>query len=73
MTLPPYESEIAIFEFKTPRSRWEWGSRNVTSIGAWQKIWQKKTAEECRIVQEIAGRQDERTPEDAAENGVLAT
>jgi hypothetical protein len=48
-------------------------SREVTSVGAWQKTWQKKTAEECRIVQEIAGRQDKKTPENAAEHGVFAT
>ena len=29
--------------------------RKVTSIGTWQKTWQKKTAEEREIVQEIAG------------------
>jgi hypothetical protein len=70
---PPNESDIAISEFKTPRSRAEWGAHEVTSIGAWQKTWQKKTAEECRIVQEIAGRQDEKTPQKTAKHGVLAT
>jgi hypothetical protein len=47
--------------------------REVTSFGAWQKTRQKKTAEECRIVQEIAGHRYEKTPENAAENGVLPT
>jgi hypothetical protein len=69
---PSYESEFAISEFKTPRSRAEWGSGEVTSIWAWQKTWQKKTAEECQIVQKIAGRRDEKTPENAAEHRVLA-
>ena len=42
----------------------------VTSFGAWQKTWQKKTAEECQIVQEIAGHRNEKTPENAAKHGV---
>jgi hypothetical protein len=45
------------------------GSREVTSIAAWQK----KTAEECRIVQEIAGCQGKKTPQKTAKHGVLAS
>ncbi len=45
----------------------------LTSTQAWQKTWQKKTAEEGRIVQEIAGRRDSKNSRNAAENGVLAT
>ena len=41
----------------------------LTSTEAWQKTWQKKTAEECRIVQEIAGHREKKNPENAAENG----
>jgi hypothetical protein len=73
LTSPPDESEIAISEFKTPRSRAKRGSREVTPFRAWQKTWRKKTAEECRIVQEIAGRQDEKNPAKNAKHGVLAT
>jgi hypothetical protein len=36
----------------------------------WQKTWQKKTAEECRIVQEIAGQRNARNPENAGKIGV---
>ena len=60
---------IAISEFKTPRIRAECSFREVTSIGTWQK----KTAEECRIVQEIASRQDKIAANNTAEDGVLAT
>ncbi len=42
----------------------------LTSTVAWQKTWQKKTAGDCRIVQEIAGRRIAKIPENAAENGV---
>jgi hypothetical protein len=51
----------------------EWELREVTSIGAWQKTRQKKTAEECRSVQEIAARRNKKNSENTAENGVLAT
>jgi hypothetical protein len=64
---------MAFSEFKTPRSRAEWGSREVTSIGAWQKSWQKKTAEECQIVQEIAGCQGKKTPQKTTRHGPFAT
>jgi hypothetical protein len=47
--------------------------RKVTSIGTWQKTRQKTTAEEYRIVQKIAGRQDKKTPQKTARHGVLAT
>jgi hypothetical protein len=42
-------------------------------VGIWQKTWQKKSAEECRIVQEIAGRQGEKKPQETAKHGILAT
>jgi len=71
--LPAIRVRESISEFKMRRSRAEWGFHEVTSIGARQKTWQKKTAEECRIVQEIAGRRHAKTPENVAENGVLPT
>ena len=40
--------------------------RRLTSIGDWQK----KTAEECRIVQEIAGSSNARNPENAGKYGI---
>ena len=40
------------------------------STAIWQKTWQKKTAEGCRSVQEIAGQANARDPGIAAENGV---
>jgi hypothetical protein len=48
-------------------------SREVTSTAAWQKTWQKKTAKECRIVQEIAGRRNAKTPKNTAQQEVFAT
>jgi hypothetical protein len=42
----------------------------LTSTAIWQKTWQKKTAEECRSVQEIAGHRNAGNPEKAGENEV---
>jgi hypothetical protein len=48
-------------------------SHDVTSVETWQKIRQKKATEEYRFVQETARRPDEKTPQETAEHGVLAT
>jgi len=65
LDLPLYESGIAISEFKAPRSRAECSFREVTSIGTWQKM----TAEECRIVQEITSREDKKTANNTQKTG----
>lgn len=37
-------------------------SHDVTSVETWQKTWQKKTTEECQIVQKNAGHADAENP-----------
>ena len=46
-----------------PGSRSQAIEARLTSTAAWQKTWQKKMAEDCRSVQEIAGHQNARNPQ----------
>jgi hypothetical protein len=43
----------------------------LTSTAAWQKTWQKRTAEACRSVQEIAGRETQETLKMLKKTGFL--
>ena len=62
-------SEIPISEFKTPRSRVERGFREVTTMRAWQKTWQKrrqKSAKACTRSQVAKTRKPREMPQKTA-------